>query len=86
MHLTSVADPGFPRGRGANSPGSTNTRFCHFFKENFMKSKEFGCPPPPTPIKSPNGHCVTGPCFQNLHQSVMPQREFYDYFITNEVV
>ena len=27
----SVADPGFPRGGGANSPGGANIRFCQIF-------------------------------------------------------
>ena len=38
-----VADPGFPRGGGANSLGGANIRFCQpNFPKNCMKLKEFG--------------------------------------------
>ena len=60
----SVADPGFPRGGGANPQGGgTNLLFGKKFPENCMKMKEFG---PggrmflvPTPLRSANaGHTV----------------------------
>ena len=54
---TSVADPGFPRGGGANPEGGgANLIFGQKFPENCMKMKEFGprggkraslAPPPP---------------------------------------
>ena len=38
-----MADPGFPRGGGANSRGEGgNIRFCQNFPKNCMKLKEFG--------------------------------------------
>ena len=40
-----VADPGFPQGGGANSPGGgANIRFCQKFPKICMKLKEFGPP------------------------------------------
>ena len=40
----SVADPGFPRGGGANSPGGRQHMILPIFPENCMKLKEFGPP------------------------------------------
>ena len=40
-----VADPGFPRGGGANLPeggGHHHTIFARFVQKNWMKLKEFG--------------------------------------------
>ena len=39
-----VADPGFPRGGGANSPGGAPTYDFAKFSKNWMKLKEFGPP------------------------------------------
>ena len=40
-----VADPGFPRGGGANSPGEGRQHtILPYFPENYMKLKEFGPP------------------------------------------
>ena len=39
-----VADPGFPRGGGANSPGGRQRMILPYFPENCMKLKEFGPP------------------------------------------
>ena len=40
---SSVADPGFPWGGGANSPGGgANIHFCQNFSKNCMKLKDFG--------------------------------------------
>ena len=39
-----VADPGFPRGGGANSPGVAPTYEFAKFSQNCMKLKEFGPP------------------------------------------
>ena len=38
----SVADPGFPRGGGANSPGGHQHTILPKFPKNCMKLKEFG--------------------------------------------
>ena len=40
--MATVADPGFPRGVGANSPGGGNIWFCHIFPKKLHKLKEFG--------------------------------------------
>ena len=40
--LTAVADPGFPRGGGANSPGGCQHTILPNFPKNCMKLKEFG--------------------------------------------
>ena len=53
-----VADPGFPRGGGANSPGgSANIRFCHIFPKTAWNWKNLGrggarpsCPPLDPPL------------------------------------
>ena len=37
-----VADPGFPRGGGANSPGGRQHMILPNFPKNCMKLKEFG--------------------------------------------
>ena len=37
-----VADPGFPRGGGANSPGGHQHTILQKFPKNCMKLKEFG--------------------------------------------
>ena len=37
-----MADPGFPRGGGANSPGGRQHMILPIFPKNCMKSKEFG--------------------------------------------
>ena len=37
-----VADPGFPRGGGANSPGGRQHTILPYFPKNCMKLKEFG--------------------------------------------
>ena len=37
-----VADPGFPRGGGANSPGGRQHTILPNFPKNCMKLKEFG--------------------------------------------
>ena len=55
----SVADPGFPRGGGANPQGwGTNLLFGQKFPENCMKMKEFGprrgARVPGTPLRSAN--------------------------------
>ena len=42
--MKSVADPGFPRGGGANSPGVHQHRYLPNFPKNCMKLKEFGPP------------------------------------------
>ena len=39
-----VADPGFPRGGGANSPGGRQHMILSNFPKNCMKLKEFGPP------------------------------------------
>ena len=39
-----VADPGFPRGGGANSPGGRQHTILPKFPKNCMKLKEFGPP------------------------------------------
>ena len=39
-----VADPGFPRGGGANHPGWRQHKILPNFPENYMKLKEFGPP------------------------------------------
>ena len=39
-----VADPGFPRGGGANSPGGCQHTILPNFPKNCMKLKEFGLP------------------------------------------
>ena len=42
MHDKAVADPGFPRGRSANSRrGCFNLLFCKIFAKNWMKMKGF---------------------------------------------
>ena len=41
---TPVADPGFPRGGGANSPGGRQHTILPKFPKNCMKLKEFGPP------------------------------------------
>ena len=57
----SVADPGFPRGGGANSPGGANIRFCQIFPKTAWNWKKLGpegrAPPldPPLEIKKPSG-------------------------------
>ena len=43
-HRHSVADPGFPRGGGANSPGGRQHTILPYFPKNCMKLKEFGPP------------------------------------------
>ena len=43
MHV-SVADPGFPRGGGVNSPGGRQHTILPNFSKNCMKLKEFGPP------------------------------------------
>ena len=40
--IHSVADPGFPRGGGANSPGGRQHKILPNFPKNCMKLKEFG--------------------------------------------
>ena len=42
--LIPVADPGFPRGGGANSPGGRQNTILPKFPKNCMKLKEFGPP------------------------------------------
>ena len=42
MQLNSVADLGFPRGGGANSPGGRQHTILPKFSKNCMKLKEFG--------------------------------------------
>ena len=59
-----VADPGFPRGGGANSPGGRQHTILPYFPENCMKLKEFGPPGgarvPRTPLRSATGsYCLT---------------------------
>ena len=57
----SAADPGFPQGWGANSPGGGGRQHTILpnFPENCMKSEEFGRPgggggaPPATPLNPP---------------------------------
>ena len=44
MTLSPVADLGFPRGGGANSPGGRQHTILPKFPKNCMKSKEFGPP------------------------------------------
>ena len=39
---SAVADPGFPRGGGANSPGGRQHTILPYFPKNCMKLKEFG--------------------------------------------
>ena len=39
--MIAVADPGFPRGGGANSPGGPQHTILLNFPENCMKLKEF---------------------------------------------
>ena len=39
-----MADPGFPRGGGANSPGGRQHTILPYFPKNCMKLKEFGPP------------------------------------------
>ena len=41
---STVADPGFPRGVGANSPGGRQHTNLPNFPKNCMKLKEFGPP------------------------------------------
>ena len=40
--MSPVADPGFPRGGGANSPGGRQHTILPNFPKNCMKLKEFG--------------------------------------------
>ena len=40
----SVADPGFPRGGGANPPGGRQHTILLNFPKNCVKLKEFGLP------------------------------------------
>ena len=59
--LASVADPGFPRGGGANpQSGGANLLLGQKFPENCMKMKEFGprggVRVPCAPLRSANGH------------------------------
>ena len=42
--IKSVADPGFPRGGGANSPGGRQHTILPNFPKNCIKLKEFGPP------------------------------------------
>ena len=42
--MLAVADPGFPRGGGANSPGGCQHTILPNFPKNCMKLKEFGPP------------------------------------------
>ena len=44
MLWKSVADPGFPRGGGAKSPGGRQHTILANFPKNCMKLKEFGPP------------------------------------------
>ena len=51
-----MADPGFPRGGGANSPGGRQHTILPKFPKNWVKSKEFGppggCASPAPPLRS----------------------------------
>ena len=47
-----VADPGFPRGGGANHPGGRQRTILPKFPKNCMKLKEFG-PPGGTHLSQP---------------------------------
>ena len=44
IHSIPVADPGFPRGGGTNSPGGRQHTILPYFPENCMKLKESGPP------------------------------------------
>ena len=50
--LNPVADPGFPRGGGANSPEGRQHTILPKFPKNCMKLKEFG-PPGGTSLAPP---------------------------------
>ena len=54
----SVADPGFPRGGGANSPGGRQHTILPNFPKNCMKLKEFG---PGGGGARPKFYCVDPP-------------------------
>ena len=70
-----VADPGFPRGGGANSPGGgANIRFCHIFPKTAWNWKNLGprgrgraslAPPPLDPPLLQNPQERTISHFQN---------------------
>ena len=53
--LKPVADPGFPRGGGANSPGGGGRQHTILpkFPKNCMKLKEFGPPGGARPLRPP---------------------------------
>ena len=51
--LASVADPGFPRGGGANSLGGRQHTILPHFPKNCMKLKEFGPPGGARPSRPP---------------------------------
>ena len=42
LNVNAVADPGFPRGGGANSPGGHQHTILPKFSKNCMNLKEFG--------------------------------------------
>ena len=52
-----MADPGFPRGGGANSPGGCQHTILPKFPKNCIKSKEFGPggASPAPPLRSATG-------------------------------
>ena len=50
--VLAVADPGFPRGGGANSPGGRQHTILPKFLKNCMKLKEFG-PRGARPLRPP---------------------------------
>ena len=70
-----VADPGFPRGGGANSQsGGANLLFGQHFPENCMKMKEFG----PTGGARVPGAPLDTPMTNDV--SRMADKESYGYF------
>ena len=64
-----VADPGFPRGGGANSPGGRQHTILPNFPKNCMKLKEFG---PPGEGARPKFYYVDPPLASIAHD-IYPQ-------------
>ena len=69
--MSSVADPGFPGGGGANSPGGGGRQhtILRKFPKNCMKLKEFG-----PPLRSATGHSF------RLANQIHERFKFYSKF------
>ena len=68
MVMLPVADPGFPRGGGANSPGGRQHTILPNFPKNCMKLKEFGPRGRPSrpPLRSSTGYLICS-CVQKSY-------------------